>query len=388
MLEYSNWKAWTSTLETDDHWEAMNLTALHMTVIGLSKNTDLSHMLSLNHTDINKHDVCGRTPLMWAANRGLAEAVQTLLDWKAEVNLVSSGGMTALHYAVRRGSIECVRHLIEAGADVHTRHWREGTLLHMLAFSSFSSFDKSLAIVQALVRHGLPVDARNDDGYTSLHITPRFNSPDCARVLLENGADTEAMNSYQETPLALAIMHNSIPVTRVLKNHGARLDLIIKGGANLVEMVAGYGSLAMMEELTTWNIRTEFPQLSSLADHSAWEFFETYREKWYIGPPATKEEERSAFATFLASLSPARLEELSEHDPEGEDDEEAENDGDDGEHKDYDGQENNNNNNERDHHAETLVHRCGSPTDPQHTACPPIGPDDELFVDAQEHPTA
>ena len=54
---------------------------------------------------------------MLAAQRGISEAVQALLEAGAAVDLASSNGVTALHLAAGYGHEAVVRQLLVAGAN-------------------------------------------------------------------------------------------------------------------------------------------------------------------------------------------------------------------------------------------------------------------------------
>lgn len=59
----------------------------------------------------------GFTPLMVAAQNGLADIAATLISADADPNLATGDGWTALHAAANRENLEMVRQLVAAGAD-------------------------------------------------------------------------------------------------------------------------------------------------------------------------------------------------------------------------------------------------------------------------------
>jgi len=69
----------------------------------------------------------GKTPLMYAAEIGLAEPVMLLLDARAAVNRVANDGFNALHHAVcgmdwhGHDSTAALESLLDAGAHVRER---------------------------------------------------------------------------------------------------------------------------------------------------------------------------------------------------------------------------------------------------------------------------
>jgi len=76
--------------------------------------------------DVNVPDSNGRTPLMWAAAAGNAEAVEWLLARGAEVNIQDRDGATALHFAAANPHLGIVKRLLAANADPSLRVARTG----------------------------------------------------------------------------------------------------------------------------------------------------------------------------------------------------------------------------------------------------------------------
>ncbi|PCD21162.1 hypothetical protein AU210_016588 [Fusarium oxysporum f. sp. radicis-cucumerinum] len=68
-------------------------------------------------TSVNAKDVYGRTPLLYAAERGHAAAVQILLDGRANADIQDLAGATPLHWSVLRGHINIMTLLLERGAS-------------------------------------------------------------------------------------------------------------------------------------------------------------------------------------------------------------------------------------------------------------------------------
>ncbi|HZL95092.1 MAG TPA: ankyrin repeat domain-containing protein, partial [Vicinamibacterales bacterium] len=56
-------------------------------------------------------------PVIDAVKSGNVEAVRTLLQKRADVNLAESDGMTALHWAARNNDLASARLLLRAGAN-------------------------------------------------------------------------------------------------------------------------------------------------------------------------------------------------------------------------------------------------------------------------------
>lgn len=161
------------------------------------------------------------TPLVAASIKGQLEAVRVLLELGARVDHHQPGPPlvvpTALYHGVGRGNEAMAHLLLEHGADPRIPGFR-GTTVLMLACN------KGLAgVVEALLlRWGVEVDEKDQDGRTALWQACRDGHHDIARLLLERGgADPRLAGLYGTTPLEIAVK----------KDRQACIDLLQVGGA-------------------------------------------------------------------------------------------------------------------------------------------------------------
>jgi uncharacterized protein len=149
----------------------------------------------------------GDTPLMMAARTGKVEAVKLLLDHGAQVNAKETwGGTTALMWAVSERHPEVVKLLAERGADVNAKS-------NFVPAASGRGFEGTA-----------PVPGRSDqlpEEFASGWMTPlmfaaREDDLESARILIQAGADVNAVAGDGKDALGLALFNGSYDVASLL----------------------------------------------------------------------------------------------------------------------------------------------------------------------------
>lgn len=157
----------------------------------------------------------GPPALAWAAWQGESEPVRALLDAGIAIDPNSSDFIRALHAAASRGKVAVLRLLLDAGANIDARDNARRTALHHVArLSKFAS--------------------RRDAG-------------EAARLLLERGADANAVDTDGWTPMACASQRGLTEVLRELRAHGVAdrislLDVVESGNLSCVQEVLDTGA--------------------------------------------------------------------------------------------------------------------------------------------------
>jgi uncharacterized protein len=142
-----------------------------------------------------------RAELSDAAQTGNLVRLQELLDRNRDfANLPDEGGYTPLHYAGYFGHADSARYLITIGADVTALSLDplRNQPIHAAAASG------SDEIVQLLLDAGADPNAVQAGQWTPLHAAAEKGHAHVVRLLLERGAQPDAQSISGATPRSLA----------------------------------------------------------------------------------------------------------------------------------------------------------------------------------------
>jgi ankyrin repeat protein len=221
-------------------------TALYLAAI----NGSASMIEKLLQAGANANEIGpqGETPLMLAARSGNVDALKVLIAHNANVNAREKvRGTTALMWAAEQAHPAAVQFLIEHGADIRaasnpdTRNSRNNlanTVTQRLNSSSGVLGQKKTGAVlavptltpeEALARQAA-AQKTDGGGLTSLVLAARENCLECARILVEAGADVNQRTHYGWTPLLVATQNRHYQLGKYLLDHGADPNLMNNGG--------------------------------------------------------------------------------------------------------------------------------------------------------------
>ncbi len=131
-------------------------------------------------TSVDKKDIAGQTPLMYAAETVNLDLVKYLVEKGANVNAISGkqGRGTALIYAAAANQIEIVKYLLENGADINatTPYQNETALIWGVAMGNAE-------VVKLLVEKGADQTITNRGGQNVMEVAKQLNKEDMIQIL-------------------------------------------------------------------------------------------------------------------------------------------------------------------------------------------------------------
>jgi hypothetical protein len=127
----------------------------------------------------------------------------------------------ALKKAIRSEDLATGIHLLDAGVSMDTFDAIDKRLEKVLMYAAKKG---SGAFVRELLRRGVDVNTRDNQGYTALMYAARVGNKDAVMVLLEAGASTNLRNRDESLAITEAVYGGSAAIVQALIEHGADIN--------------------------------------------------------------------------------------------------------------------------------------------------------------------
>jgi ankyrin repeat protein len=194
-----------------DWIEEQNFPLVHRIIFGLSTKS-LAIELDENPHAVYITDAQNRTALDWATARSQLEDMALLIKYGADPNNMDMTGRTPVLHAVDSHNVDSLRVILKAGGNPNPTYPKNLFRSSPLTAAGFAGMP---TLLKLLLDFEANPNASNPEGLTALHSVARTHNTECALLLLEYGANLNAMSSNGQTPLTTAIIHNNHPVLRL-----------------------------------------------------------------------------------------------------------------------------------------------------------------------------
>ena len=205
--------------------------------------------------DVNAQDEEKITPLHLARS---ADVVSLLVGAGADVNAKNKWQQTPLHWANPLSAAFAA--IVRAGADVNAKDKNQSTPLHSAVRNIFASIEANAFIVSAIIKSGGKItvkgqddsqgepEAGADNAQDDSQDTPKPNV-DFVSTLVSAGADVNAQDEFQDTPLHLAAGGGDAAVVSTLMAAGAYAGLRNANQHTPLHLAADNGHLEVVVAL-------------------------------------------------------------------------------------------------------------------------------------------
>lgn len=213
--------------------------------IALTQGGDVQDWLITSQT-LNASDGSGNSPLHYACEWKLDEAVSALIQKGANVNAVNANGESALFAAVKADSPSTINILVENGIITDTRssltrdHLGNTPLHYAVKWNS-------LQAAQSVISLGFDVNSQNLSGKTALSDCCRSDKKQMAVLLIQNGANVNSTDVTGRSVLVDAIQSGNEEMVSLLLEKGANPLIQEMNGRNSFHEAALGGNIKIID---------------------------------------------------------------------------------------------------------------------------------------------
>lgn len=192
------------------------------------------------------------TPLHDAAGSGSEAMVFFLLERGADKEARTHSGQTPLQLAAQEGKTGALRVLLQAGASIEVLDSSGSNVLHVAADRNHV---ETMEVLLANPLTASILNSTNTKMLTPLYVATSTRSTDCARLLLEHGADPEIEDNMGWTPFLSALTHENIGIAHMLvEGHKADPKHVSAQGNTGMDVLAFCGRDEHIHMLISWGI--------------------------------------------------------------------------------------------------------------------------------------
>lgn len=165
---------------------------------------------NVNHTGENNY-----TPVMYAARHKNTVILSALLNYKPNLELVTAQDITAFIIATIAGNTESLILLKNAGANINHRPAPQHYVHSALSYAT----EVDSGLLAALLALGIDTEIPDSYGKTALIRATENSKLTQVLQLLVYGADVNAVDNWQNTPLMIALEKENYIIAKYLLDH-------------------------------------------------------------------------------------------------------------------------------------------------------------------------
>ena len=180
-----------------------------------------SILIKEGHSDVNRREQSGKTPLILAAEYGSLELSEILLSAGADVLATDKNGYTAFTTAVVRGS-HSVAELLIGKTDINMPTTRGNTPLLLAVIA------KSKSVVELVLTQSPDINYQNQSGQTALTMSCANGLVKIVEILLTKHANPNLQTRSGKTAVIHAVSRNYIQIVEMLIKSNADLTITSK----------------------------------------------------------------------------------------------------------------------------------------------------------------
>ena len=205
-----------------------------LTLVSTEGHTEtVRYLVDLPVVDLHHKNDLGSTALVCTRN---PHALQVLIDAGADIEAKNNFGRSALQCASVHGDLVIVKMLVKAGAGVCVRDKVGDTCLILAAYKGHTETVRYLATLPEV-----DMNQRGRRGQTALHRVALTVHADVVGLLIDAGADIEAKDDHEWSPLHMACEAGKIANVKMLVKAGAEVFVTNDDGDTCLILATYHG---------------------------------------------------------------------------------------------------------------------------------------------------
>lgn len=262
-----------SVSELLDHFDYADLHRAVLGILPLDVETALRnspHMAA----QVNQKTANGYTPVSLAAMRGDVAALAALTRAGADLSCRNAMGLTPLHLACRGCHVFAVEFLIN---HCGSEHVNEPSTIHGDSPLRMVFFKPpvltALKVAQVLLDQGADINAVNKAGGSAIKAAVQVDFVEGVEYLISKGADVDIADIHGFTPLIEALFYKAYRSVRALLESGADCTCVSHRGHGVLHYLASYADAKTLRVLLDFDIGhldTDVRNMDGLTPKDCW----------------------------------------------------------------------------------------------------------------------
>ena len=270
-------------------------TSLHYSIEGGCSKWTLGKLID-HGVDVNAKNKNNVTVLMLACKKRDTDAINLLLDLRADPRIADADGDTSLHHSIEGGCYkETLQAIIDHGADVNKTNKNNATalmlackkgnidainaflnlrpvLFNLRANPNIADAEGSTSLhhaiegccnketLQLIIKHGAKVNARCKNDVTPLMLACKKGNTEAVNVFLKLGADPKIKDANGNTSLHHAVEGGCCKETlQAIIDHGGDVNETNKNNVTALMLVSTKGNTDAINVLLDSRADSSFP---------------------------------------------------------------------------------------------------------------------------------
>lgn len=216
----------------------LHLVASKQYIKGDKETVEMTKLIIKKGGKVDLTDNMGDTPLIIAVNNNKPLTIDALITAQANINSNAYHARTPLMRAVLTNNHILVKQLIEHQAEINITSEKGWTALHIASSKTIAENDEATLVIAELINAGANIDANNQDQCTPLILATLNNKFSMIKQLLNAKANINARDKNGWTPLMHAVANGNQAIIELLLSHQADINIKTSEGWSTLHMVA------------------------------------------------------------------------------------------------------------------------------------------------------